>query len=92
MARRLAKRLRETPGLDVWEPQGLSIVCFRAAGVSDERNRAALADVQLGGDAFLSGTVIDSRFWLRACIVNPRMTERDVDAVYSTVAGRLHSE
>jgi aromatic-L-amino-acid decarboxylase len=92
MARRLAQRVRETPGLELWEPQGLSIVCFRAAGASDERNRAALADVQLGGDAFLSGTVIDGRFWLRACIVNPRMTERDVDAICSTIAGRLHRE
>jgi glutamate/tyrosine decarboxylase-like PLP-dependent enzyme len=90
MARRLADRVRETPGLELWEPQGLSIVCFRAA--ADDVNRRTLADTQLAGGAFLSGTMIDGRFWLRACIVNPRMTERDVDAMFSAIASRLHAE
>ena len=30
MARALAALVRETPEFDLWEPQGLSIVCFRA--------------------------------------------------------------
>jgi aromatic-L-amino-acid decarboxylase len=92
MARRLADCIRQTPDLELWEPQGLSIVCFRRRGSDDDHNRRALADVQLGGEAFLSGTMLDGRFWLRACIVNPRMREADVDALFSTVASRLHRE
>jgi aromatic-L-amino-acid/L-tryptophan decarboxylase len=91
MARRLASRVRDTPGLELWEPQGLSIVCFRATG-TDELNRAILADVQLGGQAFLSSTVLDGRFWLRACVVNPRMQDDDVDKLLSAITGRLHRE
>jgi hypothetical protein len=59
-------------------------------------NTATAAAIQLGGEAFLSSTVIDGRFWLRACIVNPLASEQDIDrlvaAVVSTadavVAGR----
>jgi glutamate/tyrosine decarboxylase-like PLP-dependent enzyme len=95
LARLLATRVRATPGLELWEPQGLSVVCFRAEG-SDQSNRAALQDIQLGGGAFISGTTLAGRFWLRACIVNPRMQEADVEAmlalVMSAVAGRLHGE
>jgi aromatic-L-amino-acid/L-tryptophan decarboxylase len=91
MARRLAGLVRATPGLELWEPQGLSIVCFRADG-TDDRNLSILADLQLSGNAFISSTVLDGRFWLRACIVNPRMTEPDVDALLSAVTCGLHGE
>ena len=95
MARALADRVRAAPELELWEPQGLSIVCFRARA-SDDVNRAALADVQLAGGAFLAGTMLDDRFWFRACIVNPRTTEADVDElvtlVRSAVTRSLHGE
>jgi glutamate/tyrosine decarboxylase-like PLP-dependent enzyme len=87
LAERLAARLRAAADFELHEPQSLSIVCFRhapagARGVPqalDAHNRALLARVQLGGRAFLSGTVMNDRFWLRACIVNPRASESDVD-------------
>jgi aromatic-L-amino-acid decarboxylase len=84
MARYLADRVRATPGLELWEPTSLSIVCFRRRA-DDAVNRAVLQDVQLGGQAFLSGTEIDGRYWLRACIVNPRATESDIDAMLDAI-------
>ncbi len=39
MARRLADLVRETPGFELWEPQGLSIVCFRARPSPTARRR-----------------------------------------------------
>ena len=93
LARRLADRVRAAPDLVLWEPQGLSIVCFRydAGGAGgealDELNRAVLRDVQLGGAAFLSSTVMAGRFWLRACIVNPRARAEDMDALVELVRG-----
>jgi len=45
----------------------------------DQLNKIILADLQLGGVAFLSSTILDGRFWLRACFVNPLTTPGDVD-------------
>ena len=69
------------------QPQGLGIVCFQYCATTDGDavNRAILEKVQLGGDLFLSSTVIDDRFWLRACFVNPRTRDADVDAVLDIV-------
>ena len=97
MARRLAELVRGDPDFVLWEPQGLSIVCFRAAPAAladdpaalDALNRTILQRVQLGGEAFLSSTVLDGRFWLRACIVNPRATPDDVARTFAAVRGEL---
>jgi aromatic-L-amino-acid/L-tryptophan decarboxylase len=93
LAELLAAALRSMPDFEVLEPRSLSIVCFRYAPPEDSRNaeaidalnKAALEKVQLGGRAFLSSTVIDGRFWLRACIVNPRARDSDVLSVIDTV-------
>jgi aromatic-L-amino-acid decarboxylase len=89
---RLADRVRATPALELWTPCGLTIVCFRvraAPGLppdaSDALNRRVLEAVQSSGQAFLSSTVLAGRFWLRACIVNPRTREADVDALLAAV-------
>ena len=99
MARALAARARATPEFELWEPQGLSIVCFRAVPASlagddaaiDALNQRILAAVQLGGEAFLSSTVLRGRTWLRSCIVNPETQLADVDAVFSTVVKTLRN-
>jgi glutamate/tyrosine decarboxylase-like PLP-dependent enzyme len=89
LAGRLADRIRESEDLELMAPPGLSIVCFRYAppGLRGDRerldalNRALLERLQTGGEAFLSSTVLGGRFALRACIVNPRTTEDDIDLV-----------
>jgi glutamate/tyrosine decarboxylase-like PLP-dependent enzyme len=71
----------------------LSVVTFRRtpAGVPaadlDELNRAVLRRVQLGGEAFLTGTELDGAFVLRACITNPRMRPEDADRLVAAVEG-----
>jgi len=84
LAARLAELVRARPELELWEPTSLSIVCFRLQG-TDERNREVLKNIQHGGKAFLSSTVLDGRFWLRACFVNHLTTEADVDLLVETV-------
>jgi glutamate/tyrosine decarboxylase-like PLP-dependent enzyme len=85
LAARLADMLRASEDFEVCEPQSLGIVCFRLAppagggsGDLNAFNKAALERVQLGGSAFLSSTVLDGMFWLRACILNPRTTPADI--------------
>lgn len=91
-ARHLRERVKSTTGLELWPTSDLSIVCFRATPSNHDRpeeadafNRRILADVQLAGRVFLSSTVLAERFWLRACIVNPRSTLSDIDALVDEV-------
>jgi glutamate/tyrosine decarboxylase-like PLP-dependent enzyme len=84
LARYLADRIRRSPDLEL-VTAGLSIVCFRYKEVSDTLNRRLLEQVQLGGEAFLTSTEIDSRFVLRACIVNYHSTRADIDCMLDVV-------
>jgi aromatic-L-amino-acid/L-tryptophan decarboxylase len=99
LAGRLAGAIRAADDFDLFEPQSLSIVCFRYVPAhirhddpaANALNRAVLEKVQLEGRVFLSSTVMDDRFWLRACFVNPRARESDVLSVIDAVrdAARL---
>jgi glutamate/tyrosine decarboxylase-like PLP-dependent enzyme len=97
MSRRLADRVRQSSDFELWEPQGLSIVCFRAVpaalrndvAAQDALNQRILAALQLGGAAFLSSTVLRGRTWLRACIVNPGTMPADIDAMFDAVRAYL---
>ena len=44
-----------------------------------------LVAVQLGGQAFLSSTVVNGAFALRACVINHRSTEQDIDFLVAHV-------
>lgn len=54
-------------------------------------NRELLAEIQAGGDFYLSNAVVGGRYLLRACIVNFRTSREDVDAIPGMVVdiGRL---
>ena len=45
----------------------------------DEFNQRLLETVQLGRTAFVSSTRVAGRFWLRACVINHRTSEADID-------------
>jgi glutamate/tyrosine decarboxylase-like PLP-dependent enzyme len=94
LARYLADRIRTTPNLEL-VASGLSVVCFRYVG-ADPRvrpdddavgamNRAILDRLQLSGDAFITSTELKGRFVLRACIVNYRSTQKDIDRLIDGV-------
>ena len=98
-ARALAEALRAASDFQLFEPQGLSIVCFRylpraeraTPEALDTINQLLLTRLQLSGRVFLSSTTIDGRFWLRACFVNPLASDDDVGAILDAVrdaAGR----
>lgn len=85
--------------------RSLSITTFRyvpsdlRAGLGTEKveqyldrlNKQLLTAVEKSGELFLSNALVGGRFALRACIVNFRTTEADVDAVPTLVA-RLGEE
>jgi glutamate/tyrosine decarboxylase-like PLP-dependent enzyme len=93
LADRLAKRVRESDELELVAEPSLSIVCFRYAppSVRDDEdklgqlNKRLLEAVQLSGAAFLSSTTIRGAFCLRACVINHRSTEQDIDALIAQI-------
>jgi aromatic-L-amino-acid decarboxylase len=99
LAGRLANSLRSSGDIEILEPQSLSIVCFRYAPPKlrkdpeeiDNLNRAILEKLQLGGQAFLSSTVLNGRFWPRACIINPRTCEEDLEILVHHLASHANS-
>jgi glutamate/tyrosine decarboxylase-like PLP-dependent enzyme len=90
LAERLAALVEAAPELALTS-RGLSVVTFRhvrpgaPAAELDRLNREVLRRVQLGGEAFLTGTELDGAFVLRACITNPRMRPQDTDRIVAAV-------
>lgn len=95
----LARRLFDKAGSHSEIEAGtcnLSIVTFRYVPLDltggedkaflDRLNRAVMESVNASGDLFLSNAIVGERFWLRACIVNFRTSEADVDVVMDFVA------
>lgn len=80
----------------------LSIATFRyvpadlrnAASIADaylnELNRALVGEIQQGGELFLSNAMVGDCYLLRACVVNFRTTDADIQSVPNMVveAGR----
>jgi aromatic-L-amino-acid decarboxylase len=76
LAERLHAGLSADPRLEVpWAPE-LSVVAFRLRDGGDEANRRLLEAINASRRVFLSSTVIDGRFTVRACILSHR-THRD---------------
>ena len=78
--------------LELLGPVELSAVCFRHLlnkDASEEmRNRfnlALLKRIVARGKVYLSNAELKGKFCLRACIVNHRTTEADIDAVVPEV-------
>jgi len=79
LTRLLYEALKREPGFDVpWEPE-LTVVPFRyvpKSGDADAFNRRLLERINASQRIFLSSTLLNGAFWLRACIVSHR-THRD---------------
>jgi len=91
LARVLADGLRAIPGLELpWEPE-LTVVAFRLRGGDDAANRRLLDAVNSSGRVFLSSTVVENRFVIRACILSHR-THRDRIDECVEIVGRAAAE
>lgn len=90
LAQALQAKINARPNFELIAAGPLSITCFcySPAGVPDVEglNRALLPIVQASGEAFLTGTELEGVFVLRACIVNFRTTEQDLDRVLDAIA------
>jgi len=94
VARHLAETIERSDDFELLAPVPLSIVCFRYTGGDDAFNKRLMVEVQRDGDSYLSNATINGQFALRACIVNYRTTNADVEQLVHTIratASRLRS-
>jgi Glutamate decarboxylase and related PLP-dependent proteins len=91
-ARHLADAIEHEPQLELIGTGELSAVCFRyrgASGTSDaalnQLNASILQRTQKRGRVYLSNATLAGKFCLRACIVNHRTKDADVDVVVPEV-------
>jgi glutamate/tyrosine decarboxylase-like PLP-dependent enzyme len=86
-AQQLAKRISAEPELELMAPVVLSAVCFRHRGRGEttdslnDRNAKILRRVVERGRVYLSNALLRKQFCLRACVVNHRTTDEDIDSV-----------
>ncbi|MBI2677470.1 MAG: aminotransferase class V-fold PLP-dependent enzyme [Candidatus Koribacter versatilis] len=85
LAQYLVDRIRSEEQLELLASGELSAVCFRARGASDANNAEILKRVVQRGRVYLSNATICGMFALRACVVNHRTTEKDMDLVIEEV-------
>ncbi len=78
--------------MELLAPVELSAVCFRHKGggsltgdALNQRNAEILQRVLRRGRLYLSNATLRGKFCLRACVVNHRTTEADVDSVMPEV-------
>jgi aromatic-L-amino-acid decarboxylase len=89
-ARYLARRVEESPSLEILAPAGLNVVCFRYAADLPETglrklNQEILMRLQESGVAVPSSTVVYGRFALRAAVTNHRSRREDFDVLVAEV-------
>lgn len=105
LARYMERVIAASPDMELLATGPLTAVCFRYVPPGwrgergDERgldtlNQAIMADVQLGGQAFLAGTDIRGRFALRSCALHYDLNEQHVESIVGAVreAGSRRAE
>ncbi|MFI9270898.1 pyridoxal phosphate-dependent decarboxylase family protein [Kitasatospora sp. NPDC052896] len=91
LARRLGGLVAADPELELLAPVETSIVAFRArpARLPEDRldalNAALPLAVQRRGRAFVTGTLLDGREAVRACLLNAATSEADLDLLLAEV-------
>jgi aromatic-L-amino-acid/L-tryptophan decarboxylase len=91
-AQRLAASINKNAQLQLLAPVELSVVCFRYLGNEklsefelNQLNNEILQRVIRRGHVYLSNATLQSKFCLRACIVNHRTTDADIDSICAEV-------
>jgi glutamate/tyrosine decarboxylase-like PLP-dependent enzyme len=87
----LARRIEQTPGLELMAPVPLNIVCFRYnpgflnAAELNALNKEILMQLHESGIAAPSYTVLQQAYCLRAAITNHRTTTADLEMLIEAV-------
>jgi len=86
-------RIEDSPELELMSPASLGVLTFRRhpQGVDDEAileriNAALVAEIERGGEVFLSTSRVRGRYVLRLCILNHSTSQAEVDRALELAA------
>ena len=86
LALTMGQRIEMHPEFELLAPVVFNCVCFRLRSQDDAGNRRVLKQLVDSGDAFLGPASVKGRTGLRACFMNLRTTEADVDFIVERLA------
>jgi len=88
----LASRIRDADDFELVSSGPLAIVCFRYSGEGtmgdgriDDINADLLAALERDGRVFITGTTLNTRQVIRACIINHRTQAEDMDYLFEVI-------
>ena len=91
LAAYLADQVESSEDFQLCSRDILGITCFRYTGtLADETeittfNRQLIAALEEDGRVFITGTTLNGRFVIRACVNNHRKQEKDIDYLLETI-------
>lgn len=87
LAHQLAARLEAHPRFELHAPPTTSTVLFRPTHATDEDIATLRRTLLHDGRAVLGRTHADGRLWLKATLLNPHTTARDLDTLITLLEG-----
>lgn len=87
LAHHLARLLDAHPRFELHAPPTISTVLFRPTHTDDTHLAALRRTLLLGGHAVLGRATADGRLWLKATLLNPHTTARDLDTLITLLEG-----
>jgi len=85
LATYLSEQVQESDDFELIADSDLAISCFRyvkgleSEDAIDEFNRKLIQALEKDGRVFITGTTINNKFVIRACLINHRMSEQTID-------------
>ncbi|MFF5702622.1 pyridoxal phosphate-dependent decarboxylase family protein [Streptomyces sp. NPDC012794] len=89
-AHRLADLLDAHPGFELHARPTLTTVLFRPTPTDDDQLPALRRTLLHDGTAVLGRATADGRLWLKATLLNPHTTPRDLDTLVALLEGSTH--
>ena len=87
----LAEQIESSPDFEIKSRSNLAVACFRYVGDIEEEQEIARINQELipvlerDGRVFVTGTRLNGEFVLRACIINHRKQESDIDFLLKVI-------
>ncbi|MFI1458521.1 pyridoxal phosphate-dependent decarboxylase family protein [Streptomyces roseus] len=90
LAQYLARLLDAHPRFELHAPPTISTVLFRPTHTDDTGLAALRRTLLHAGHAVLGRATADGRLWLKATLLNPHTTPRDLDTLVTLLEGSSH--
>ncbi len=84
----LHKKFLESPGFEVLSPPDLSVIAFRYTpkkGDVDQFNQTLMKKINRSKRLFLSSTLLNGKFVIRACILSFRTHQAQIDHAFEVI-------